>query len=139
MKPGDTTLPAASIRVAAVALLSIPGGAMRAMRSPRMPRSAANQALPVPSITCPLVITMSYAPSGAEPLLVRRFCAPPKSDDEQAPHISAAEPTKIAIRASGRTRADLRITESIGMLGQKKLYTVLCAPIGTIGADSPQE
>ena len=37
-------------RASRCAVASIPAGAMRAMRSPRMPMSAAYQALPVPSI-----------------------------------------------------------------------------------------
>ena len=39
MKPGQTTMPAASITVAALLRSSDPGAAMAAMRSPRMARS----------------------------------------------------------------------------------------------------
>ena len=46
MKPGATTSPAASIRVAAVAAVKSP---IAAMRSPLMPTSARNHGAPVPS------------------------------------------------------------------------------------------
>jgi hypothetical protein len=39
MKPGATTSPRASIRCRALAARRVPGGAMRAMRSPVMPTS----------------------------------------------------------------------------------------------------
>ena len=60
MKPGATTCPAASMRVAAVARDRLP---IAAMRSPTMPTSARNHGAPVPSTTRPLAITTSKGPA----------------------------------------------------------------------------
>ena len=56
MKPGATTLPAASTSLSP---RSVPGASTAAMRSPFMATSAANSFLPVPSATWPLRMTMS--------------------------------------------------------------------------------
>ena len=59
MKPGAITRPVASMRVVACAVASMPAGAIVAIRSPRIPTSAAYHALPVPSIRRPFAITTS--------------------------------------------------------------------------------
>ena len=56
MKPGATTLPAASISLSP---FSEPGAPTAAMRSPLIATSAANSFLPVPSATWPLRMTVS--------------------------------------------------------------------------------
>src|SRR5262249_28159471 len=61
MKPGATTLPAASISLSP---LSDPGSPTAAMRSPFKATSAANSFLPVPSATWPFLITTSCAAIG---------------------------------------------------------------------------